>query len=515
MTAARARIHVTPDVVADVSPYLFGALTEHFGRGLYGGLWDAERDVPRADVKAAAAGLGATMFRYPGGCFADWYHWRDGVGPRDQRPTHDATYWTGFRFDEHVPARDRDRFVLPDRITHAFGPRETNQVGTDEFLRYCVDLDVEPMLVANFGSGTPAEAAAWVAHTNRDGAPRPVRWWGVGNETYGPWEIGHRSASDYATGYRRYVEAMRAVDPAIRTVAVGWGAPSDAGREWNRTIARDAGDLVDALSVHWYFPGPWLGRGPRDDESDYRQIALGADDLGEMLDDVVAAIDPHTQRPLALALDEWNLWFTHHDLLATNHRQCDGVFFAGAFNRMIERADRVRIAAISHLVNCMAPIQTRGDRHFVTTAYLVMQMYRRLVRRDAVRVRVECDQLDAAPFADTAQLPDQVQLAEAHAGGRRSGAALDAAATADPCGTTVFLANRLVDHAQQVRVGGLAPGASGRLRMVVADSPWSRNDVDDPSAVAFRDIAVCAASDGTLDIEIPPHTAGAISVQVP
>lgn len=509
-----AEIRVTRDRIGDVSPYLFGALTEHFGRGLYGGIWDVERDVPRADVQGAVGALAPTMFRYPGGCFSDWYHWRDGVGPKDRRPTHDATYWTGFRFDEQLPEEFREPFFIPERHSHAFGPRETNQVGTDEFLRYCLDLDVEPMLVANFGSGTPEEAAAWVEYTNRGPAPRRVDWWGVGNETYGTWEIGHCPPADYAKGYRAYVEAMRAVDPEIRMVAVGYGALTADGEEWNRTLAREAADLIDALSVHWYFPGPWLARELRDDEGDYLQVALGSEGLGEMLDGVLATIDAVTDRRLPLALDEWNLWFTHMDLLQTNDRQADGVFYAGALNRMIERADRVRMAAVSHLVNCMAPIQTRGDRHFVTTAYLVMQLYRRMVRRDAVRVEVEADELRARPFADPAVPPSALSHVVAESSGERVASSIDASATTDDRGTTVFVANRRLDQAQTVRVTGLPPGATGRLRLIVADSPWRRNEVDDPAAIGLADQRVEVAPDGTVVVEVPAHTAGALDVEV-
>lgn len=506
----QATVRVGQEVIGDVSPFLFGALTEHFGYGMYGGIWDMERDVARADVKAAAGALGATMFRYPGGCFSDWYHWKDGVGPKDRRPTYDATYWTGFRFDELLPDGVRDRFFIPERETHAFGPRETNQVGTDEFLQYCLDLDVEPMLVANFGSGTPEEAAAWVAHTNRGSAPRPVQWWSVGNETYGTWEIGHCPPADYAKGYREYVEAMRAVDPTIKMVGVGCGAAHPDGRAWNRTLVEEAGDLLDALSVHWYFPGPWLGRKVRDDEGDYLQIAAGSDTLGEMLDQVVAEIDPLTDRPIPLSLDEWNFWFEHADLLTASHRQSEGVFFAGCFNRMLERADRVRVAAISHLVNCMAPIQTRGDRHFVTSSFLIMQLYRRLSRREAVRVEVESESFTAPAFEDAAVEPSEIELTEADSAGAREARVIDASATVDDSGTTVFLANRLLDRAQRVTVTGLPAGASGRLRLLVGDGPFARNSVDDPSALGFRDVAVAVDDRGQAEVELPPHTAGAL-----
>src|SRR5581483_9416082 len=253
---------------------------------------------------------------------------------------------------------------------------------------------VEPMLVANFGSGTPEEAAAWVAHTNRGGAPRPVRWWSVGNETYGNWEIGHCSAEEYADGYRAFAEAMRAVDPSIRIVAVGCGGlgPEGSATAWNRTVLQRAGEHVDALSVHFYFPGPVMGRTLRDDEADYLQLATGSDELGTMLDGVLAECDgAGMERPVPLSLDEWNLWADWPDLIVANHPLCTSVFFAGCWNRIIERAARVPIAMISHQVNCMAPIQTRGERSFGTASFLVGMMYRRAARSHTAAVRVEAD----------------------------------------------------------------------------------------------------------------------------
>lgn len=188
---------------------------------------------------------------YPGS-FSDRYRWQDGVGPPDDRPRHERQYRTDFEFS----------YSMPPGLPEQFGPVETNEFGTDEFLQYCLDLDVDPMLVANFGSGTPAEAAAWVACTNTSGhAPRPVQWWGMGNETYGWWEIGQCEPDEYARRYLECATAMKAVDPTIRLLAVGEtrrpGQPSGA---WNREVLATVAEAVDALSVRWYFPGPGLGR---------------------------------------------------------------------------------------------------------------------------------------------------------------------------------------------------------------------------------------------------------------
>jgi alpha-N-arabinofuranosidase len=501
MATTRAAVHVDTATTTPVSPFVFGALTEHFGRGLYGGLWSTEHDAPRADVQNAVRAMGTTMFRYPGGCFADWYHWRDGVGPKQSRPTHDRQFWTDFRMGDGFPAE----------MAREFGPVETNTVGTDEFLQYCVDTEVEPMLVANFGSGTPEEAADWVRHCNRGAAPRPVRWWSVGNETYGDWEIGHCSAGEYADRYVDFSRAMRAVDPSIRIVAVGCGGlgPEGGDTGWNRTVLSRAGEDVDALSVHFYFPGPVLGRALRDDQADYLQVATGADELGAMLDAVIADADSAgLPRAVPISLDEWNLWADWRDLLTTNHRLADAVFFAGCYNRILERADRVTMAMISHQVNCMAPIQTRCERSFGTSAFLVGMMYRRAARASVAGVRVECDTLVAPAFDGVDS--DSVAMTAA-----RTALSLDATATHDAGGTAVFLANRRPDGAITVTITGLPPNASGRLRHLTSEDhdPFARNDEDTPDALRFRDVAVTVGGDGRATVELPPHTAGVVEVR--
>ncbi|HWL44414.1 MAG TPA: alpha-L-arabinofuranosidase C-terminal domain-containing protein [Ilumatobacter sp.] len=503
MSTQHAEVAVGHRATGEVSKYLFGALTEHFGYGLYGGVWDTTGDAPRADVAGAVRGLGTTMLRYPGGCFSDWYHWRDGIGPRHARPTYESTYWTEFEFPVEMPD--------PAGFRRQTGPVETNAVGTDEFLQYCVDVGVEPMLAVNFGSGTPDEAAAWVAHTNRRAAsPSPVRWWCVGNETYGPWEIGHCTPEEYARGFGEYAQAMRAVDPDIGLVAVGALEPAATPRaDWNATVLADVGEHADALSVHWYFPGPFRGRPLRDDEPDFRRLAAAPDHLGELLDGVIAEVDHAVgaARRMPLALDEWNMWDRIDDLLHTNRRLCDAVFFGGCYNRMIERADRVRFAMVSHLVNCMAPIQTEGDRHYVTSAYLVGALYARHRRHSAVPVTVRCATFTADAFVEPGAEATTLTASAGPPG--RVSPLIDAAATADETGVTLFLINRSIDEPCLIDVSGTPAGTGGILRTVAGPGPFASNDVDHPFVLGYRETVV-RATGGGCRVELPPHTVGAL-----
>jgi alpha-N-arabinofuranosidase len=235
-----------------------------------------------------------------------------------------------------------------------------------------------------------------------------------------------------------------------------------------------------------------------------------------MLDAVIAGVDAVVgpERKLPLSLDEWNMWVTLRDLLTTNARLCDAVFFGGCYNRMIERADRVRIAMTSHLVNCMAPIQTRGDRLFVTANYLVGQLYRRLAKANALPVTVESGRLQIPPFTDTA-IPEGATDSVIGSVGSSTGkttAMIDSSATRDESGTTVFVVNRSFDTAAELDVVGLPPGAHARFRFLTGTGPFAANDEDHPERLRLREIGFPVASTGTAGFLMPPATVGALVV---
>jgi alpha-N-arabinofuranosidase len=478
---------------ADVSPGLFGALVEHFGRGLYGGVWDSAAGHPRSDVLAAVRGMGVTNLRYPGGCFSDSYHWRDGIGDPARRPTYERTWWTGFQ----VPSGEPDL-----ALAEQFGPRETNAVGTDEFLRYCNDVGAEPLLAANFGTGTPEEAAEWVAYTNtRAESPRPVRWWFVGNETYNEWEPGHCTPTEYGRRFRDFAAAMKEVDPDIRLIAVG-DKPRGEDEPWTPAVVAAAGDAVDMVSLHYYFPGYSIGRDFEDSEEELHQLLRGTRHLGKTLDDTLAAIDP-----LPLALDEWSLWSAWPDLIHRNHRLCDSVFFGGCFNRMIERADRVRFAMISHLVNCMAPIQTdENGRMYATAAYLTFRLYRASVRSHPVPLEVDAPAVDVQPM--------RAQTGDLALGGARGTTMrvplIDAVATGDARATAVLVCAGTLDGPIRATIDGLPPRATGRARWIDGPSPFARNDFDAPARLGFAQAACASDARGRCRIDLRPATLTAL-----
>ena len=503
-----AEVEVTRDVIGEVSPHLFGGLLEHMGRCVYGGVWDLQLQRPRADVLGAMRSLAPTSLRWPGGCFSAWYRWSDGVGPRESRPTRARQFWTDNSAHwARAAGRDEAEF------TAALGPPETHAFGTDEFLRYCVDVNADPLVVVNLGGGNPSgdgspeEAARWVNYCNRERrAPRRVEWWGIGNETWGAHEPGHCSPEDYAARLREFVAAMRAQDPAIKTIAPGVLVEPGEGARWNDIVLRDAADSIDALALHWYFPGP-IGRARSRGEAELQQIMTAGDTLGPLLDATIGSIDRAVGagRALPIVVGEWGLMIDVEDHFATSHWLSDGPFFAGCLNRFIERADRVTKAYYAQLVNVLGPIQTDGDGHFVTTAFFVLWLYRRLLRQRAVRATVSGDDVSVAPMP---HLEGRLFGPRAATTARRA-SVIDACATVDDGGAAVALANRRLDRSAEISIVGLPARGSGALVAVTGKDLFARNSVEWPNAVGVRVWEAQADRLGRCTVELAP---GAVAI---
>lgn len=507
-----------------ISRRIFGGNIEAMGRVIYDGVWDRERNIPRADVKAAIGALGTTVLRWPGSSSASGYRWREGIGPYETRPQHDTTWWT--QFSGMLADMSGIKGDAKAEIIAKIGNTDPNQFGTHEFLQYCVDLDIEPILSANigggnpFGLGTPEEAAAWVRYCNVDHiAPRSVEWWQLGNEVWGEYEHGHCPPSDYAARILELTRAMRAVDPNVKVIAAATGfnaadfneemaaALPDIDR-WNKEVFSAAGDEIDAVSISWYFPGI-IGRHMRDDNRDAVQMVSGGDALGAMLDMVISDLDAigGAAAKLPVFLTEWGRQVKFPDnYYADNHKLFDGMFYAGAFNRIIERSSRVPLANVSMMANVVSPIQTEGDRHFVTAAHLVTSLYRKACRGRYVPAEVQSrsqtvpglDQLEDAFFA--------IEMAK----NDREAPILDAVATMDHDGTSLFVSNRSMTDAIDISLAGIMPeDCTARLRYVTADSPFDANSIDRPNAIRFSETAV-EVRGGRAEITLAPCTAGVV-----
>jgi alpha-N-arabinofuranosidase len=243
--APEARIKIDTDrMIGEVHPHVFGNFAEHLGRCIYGGIYEegsplSDSEGYRKDVMEAVKGLGVTLLRWPGGNFVSGYNWKDGIGPKDQRPTR------------------------PDQ---AWGDLDSNRFGTDEFLRYCEKLAIDPYICINAGLGSVNEAREWVEYCNeprhtswadarsRNGRKQPwgAKIWGLGNEIDGPWQLGHKNSEDYVKFAREAGKAMRRADESIQLIASGssnFGGNAD-WIGWNRDVLEGLKGDIDYLSLH-------------------------------------------------------------------------------------------------------------------------------------------------------------------------------------------------------------------------------------------------------------------------
>jgi alpha-N-arabinofuranosidase len=390
---AQARIRLDPErVIAEVHPHVFGNFAEHLGRCIYGGMFEegsplSDADGFRKDVLEAARGLGVTILRWPGGNFASGYNWKDGIGPRDVRPV---------------------------RRDHAWGAIESNRFGTDEFLTYCERLKVEPYLCINAGLGSVEDARNWVEYTNeasdthwarqrrKNGREQPwgVKYWGLGNEIDGPWQLGHKNAADYATFALEAAKAMRRVDQSIKLIASGssnFGAGADwVG--WNRTVLERLKNEIDYISLHTYIGNP------SNNFEQYMAVSRDIDDRIEVVKGQIQAVrvgNPDA-RPIYIAFDEWNVWYrartgtTEYEIASTGLEEIynyeDALAMGVFLNSFIRHADVVKMANLAQLVNVIAPIFTNKQGLYLQTIYFPLAEYAKQRGNQALDVLAESPQ---------------------------------------------------------------------------------------------------------------------------
>ncbi len=372
---AQARIKIDIDrVIGEVHPHMFGNFVEHLGRCVYGGIFEegsprSDSEGYRQDVMEAVKRLDVSILRYPGGNFVSGYNWKDGVGPRDQRPV---------------------------RAEQAWGSLEPNRFGTDEFLRYCERLGVEPYICINAGLGTVDEARQWVEYCNeprrtywadqrrKNGREKPwgVRYWGLGNEIDGPWQLGQKNADEYAKFALEAAKAMRRADNSIKLIASGssnFGAAAD-WIGWNRTVLERLKNEIDYISLHTYI-------GNRDNNFEkFLAVSQDIDHRIEVVDGLIKAAQSgqRNPRPIHIAFDEWNVWYrargggeheTGRTALEERYNFEDALAMGMFLNSFIRHAHVVKMANLAQLVNVIAPIFTNQQGLFLQTIYFPLVEY--------------------------------------------------------------------------------------------------------------------------------------------
>ncbi|GIP03958.1 alpha-N-arabinofuranosidase [Paenibacillus sp. JNUCC32] len=446
---------------------IYGHFSEHLGRCIYEGIWVGE-DSPipntegiRNDVLDALRQLNIPVLRWPGGCFADEYHWKDGVGPRENRKQMVNTHWGG---------------VV-----------ENNHFGTHEFLRLCELLGCEPYISGNVGSGTVQEMSEWVEYMTFDGVspmaawrqengrekPWNVKYFGVGNENWGCG--GNMRPEYYADLYRRYQTYVRNYgENKIYKIACG---PNVDDYRWMETVMREAHPYMDAISLHYYtVPGEfWTGKGPATGFSEQEWFttmkkALHMDELITRHSAIMDQYDPNKR--IGLIVDEWGTWFdvepgTNPGFLYQQNTIRDALVAGLTLNIFHEHNDRVVMANIAQIVNVLqSVILTEGEKMILTPTYHVFDMYK--VHQDAERLATHHS---GADYEMNGEKIPQVSVT----------------ASRDEAGKIhVSLCN--VSHAEQSDVKIQLRGLSGAVKQIVgrqlaADSLDAHNTFESPEVL--------------------------------
>ena len=390
----RARVKIdTERVIGDIDPKIYGNFAEHLGRCIDGGIFEEGSPLSdakgfRKDVLTAAKDLNVTQLRWPGGNFSSNYHWRDGIGPRDQRPP---------------------------RLEIAWGTVESNRFGTHEFLDYAQQLGAEPYICANLGTGTWTEAQEWVEYCNsaedtavtrerkRNGRADPwkVTYWGLGNEMDGGWQMGHRDVVEYSKFALEAAKLMKWTDPNIKLIAAGssnYGAGSD-WTGWNRTVLDYLKNHADYLALHLYV---------RNDASDYPEFIASSMELYDRIKTAEGIIDAAMSgvrnRKIHIAWDEWNVWYRARNnqkgrrILEEHYNLEDALVVATFLNAFINNAHILKIANMAQLVNVIAPIFTNESGLYLQTIYYPLQLIAKNSRGKALDLFVDTPRYNSRRF---------------------------------------------------------------------------------------------------------------------
>ena len=472
-----------------IDPRIFGHFLENLAGCLYrGGLLGRDGRV-REELAVALEQMGVSCLRWPGGLFADGYHWKDGIG--ENRPVRPNVFWR--------------------KLGPRWGSKDPNHFGTDEFLALCQRLTAEPYININLGRGSVEEAAQWVQYTNgavdtpmgklRDenghADPHDVKLWGIGNETFGWWAYGHTSAANYADRYLEFYNAMSAQDASIRPVAVG---TCDIWPDWNRMVLSKIGDRAAYLSVHVYLPGnrpPYLFMRVPGNASAHYSLCAACLELDRKMRFVSDQIDSELGKDssVRIALDEWNLWWWFLQVVGVWWRMRDAVSVAGMAGVLVDRCERIGLGNLAQAINVLGLIRSDYDRVVKTPLYYVMQMFGQTLQGRRVPCTVD------APTFDSRKLGGIPAATKAPMIGCQ--AAQD--------GERVSLMVTQRRYEGPVRVEIEAPGVRfDRIRLLSASSPEDRNTFTQPDAVGVVESEVQDGLGGMV-VDMPAASVAAIS----
>jgi alpha-N-arabinofuranosidase len=492
-SAPEAVVGVTIDTAAPSKPYspmLFGGFIEHFNDQIYGGLFEPGSPLSdehgfRKDVIAAMKELKLPVVRWPGGCFVSGYHWKDGVG-KTRKPVADPVW----------------------------GVTDPNTFGTDEFIAWCRRVGCEPYICTNAGNGTPEEMKQWVEYCNAthgeyaelrkaNGSEKPfkVKYWSIGNENYGYWEIGRQTPETWGPFVHKCAGLMRAADPDIELAAAAWLDK----REWNLPLLKAAGQDLKYMAVHQY----WL----RTEKPTPFKSCMGFSSSPEKtITSVISLIEEAGFRgKIKIAYDEWNLRGWHHpgfprksvvkaddekaaefiakrsvNAIAEQYTMGDALFTASFLNACLRHCQDVGMANIAPIVNTRGPLYVYPGGIVKRTTFHVLSMYANLLESRVAKFDVQASPL----FKDKNPIAVVETLVTTDESGKRWSIALINRHPDQPAACTVQMGDLLLDGTFDATV-------------LAGDSPEAFNDVGHPERVMPEKQKV-QFSKGVINL--PPHS---------
>jgi alpha-N-arabinofuranosidase len=484
-----SKLHLNLDmVVGQIDPRIFGGFLEHMGRAVYDGVYKpeskhADEHGVRRDVSAALRELNFTAMRYPGGNFVSGYHWQDGVGPKDKRPTRRDLAWQSI---------------------------ETNQFGTDEFMRLSNELGWTPMFTVNLGTGTPEEARDWLEYCNGAAGtfwadhrvanghadPYGIKLWCLGNEMDGPWQLGYVPAEAYAMKAQQTARLMKMFDPSVELVVCGSCATElPTYLEWDRKVLEYCYADVDYISLHSY-----VGNKEQDTE-EYLAVGAAIDRQIEESTAVCRYVKAlkRSKKDIYLSFDEWNVWYRarHGDhldgrgkfaphLLEEHYNLEDALVVAQFLNSFIRHADVVKIANLAQIVNVIAPLMTDGDELLFQTIFYALEMVNKRGRGLSLRTHV------SGPSV-ASRLNGSVP-------------SVDSSAVLDGDKLTVFLVNRSTTTTSEleIQIAGHVELTLLEAEVLTGKDPAAVNKFGAPPAVRSQDYRDGVCINGKPVVELPP-----------
>ncbi|HNU86828.1 MAG TPA: alpha-L-arabinofuranosidase C-terminal domain-containing protein [Ferruginibacter sp.] len=473
-----------------INKNIYGHFAEHLGYGVYGGFYVGEgnkaipnRNGIRLDVVEALKKLKIPVLRWPGGCFADNYHWKDGIGPKNKRKAIENVSWGNVR--------------------------EDNSFGTNEFLDLCEMMGADPYLAVNMGGGTVQEAAEWVQYTNhangtsyltdirqQSGRAKPwhVKFWGIGNES---WDCGgHMTAEYYVNEYKKYATFMTSYSntEGLFRIAVG---PGTEDYNWTETVMSKVPlKMIDGLSVHHYSVINWSNKGSatKFSEDEYFRTMTEAWKMERFVSKNAEVMDKYDPaKKVALIVDEWGGWYetepgTKGAFLYQQNSMRDAMIAGLTLNIFNNHCDRVRMANLAQCINVLqAVILTNKEKMILTPTYHVMEMYN--VHQNALMLPLTVTSND-------------------YSFGEKKLTAVSASASKDKNGAVhISLVNIDAHNEQEVSIDlGSLPARAFTGRILRSGKLQDHNSFDSPAKVTPALFTNAVLNGSNLTVKVPPFS---------